>query len=410
MTDDTDVEGGRGGGVDLDGRFDALHRYVRTNAPPGDTARLHDVLTRRHDADRRRQRLRGAAAMFVVLVVFVGAVVWRGHTPGDGALRTADQDETTPTTPPDAVPTTTGTTPAETGRITISPLVDLHDRLTRASDTEVFTVRTSTPTYWRLTALDTFDGQVWRSGGTFVAVDGPLPTVPGIDAGPSIASVSVTRLTATFTIGALATLWLPAPYRPTAVDPATGIRYQGASSTLIVDASRPDANGSVYRVDAELPAASADELRAARTELPADIRDRDLEVPDGLDPSITAAAREQTATATTAYDRAQALADWFRRDFAYDASMASGHDGDAVARFLRDRRGHAEQFASAYALMARSLGLPARVAVGFTPGDADGDDPTRFHVFGRHAHAWPEVFLGEYGWVAFEPTPGRSGP
>ena len=60
--------------------------------------------------------------------------------------------------------------------------------------------------------------------------------------------------------------------------------------------------------------------------------------------------------------------------------------------------------------MARSLGLPARVAVGFTVGEADPDDPDLYVVRGRHAHAWPEVYLSGVGWVAFEPTPGRGAP
>ncbi len=61
--------------------------------------------------------------------------------------------------------------------------------------------------------------------------------------------------------------------------------------------------------------------------------------------------------------------------------------------------------------MARHVGLPARVAIGFTWGINDGPaDPTNYRVRGRHAHAWPEVYIGEYGWVPFEPTPGRGLP
>ena len=78
-----------------------------------------------------------------------------------------------------------------------------------------------------------------------------------------------------------------------------------------------------------------------------------------------------------------------------------------------NRRGYCEQFAGTFAAMARSLGIPARVAVGFTWGDPlDGevDGTTTYQVRGRNAHAWPEVYLGEYGWVPFEPTPGRGAP
>ncbi len=71
------------------------------------------------------------------------------------------------------------------------------------------------------------------------------------------------------------------------------------------------------------------------------------------------------------------------------------------------RRGYCEQFAGTYAAFARSIGLPARVAVGFTPGElTDGV----YVVRGQHAHAWPEVWFEGIGWVPFEPTPGRGAP
>ncbi len=79
-----------------------------------------------------------------------------------------------------------------------------------------------------------------------------------------------------------------------------------------------------------------------------------------------------------------------------------------MLRFLQDRKGYCEQFAGTYAAMARSIGLPSRVAVGFTPGTRD--EGGLFHVTGKQAHAWPEVYLADYGWVLFEPTPGRTPP
>ena len=76
--------------------------------------------------------------------------------------------------------------------------------------------------------------------------------------------------------------------------------------------------------------------------------------------------------------------------------------------FLQTRRGLCEQFASTFAVMARTLGIPSRVAVGFTPGELNGDGS--YSVFGKNAHAWPEVWFDGIGWVDFEPTPPGAVP
>src|SRR5690606_14327556 len=94
----------------------------------------------------------------------------------------------------------------------------------------------------------------------------------------------------------------------------------------------------------------------------------------------------------------------------YSTDIDSGHSTDALVDFLDSRRGYCEQFAGTFAAMARTLGIPARVAVGFTPGDPDPAVADTFVVRGRHAHAWPEVWFPQVGWVPFEPTPGRGMP
>src|SRR5207249_2988050 len=87
-----------------------------------------------------------------------------------------------------------------------------------------------------------------------------------------------------------------------------------------------------------------------------------------------------------------------------------GGSVDALDDFLfGSRRGYCEQFAGAYAALARSVGLPTRVAVGFTPGTYD-EATGVWRVTTREAHAWPEVYLSGVGWTAFEPTPGRVLP
>ena len=121
---------------------------------------------------------------------------------------------------------------------------------------------------------------------------------------------------------------------------------------------------------------------------------------------------EVTGGSASAYEAVAATAELLPRPSSPTTSTSGpGHSDQAIEQFVLElRRGYCEQFAGSFAAMARSLGIPARVAVGFTPGDADPADPTLYRVRGENAHAWPEVFLGEYGWVTFEPTPGPGRP
>ena len=133
-----------------------------------------------------------------------------------------------------------------------------------------------------------------------------------------------------------------------------------------------------------------------------------LDVPDDLPDVVAATAAQVTAGSTSAYDSALLLQGWFRTEFEYSLEVQSGHGNNAIENFLRDRIGYCEQFAGTYAAMMRTLGIPARVAVGFTSGTQT--EPGVYSVLGKNAHAWPEVWFDGVGWVAFEPTPGRGAP
>ena len=92
--------------------------------------------------------------------------------------------------------------------------------------------------------------------------------------------------------------------------------------------------------------------------------------------------------------------------FAYDTSVNSGTGAAAITRFLRDKRGFCVHFSFSMAAMARTLGIPARVAVGFTPGTTQPDGSMSVGL--RDAHAWPELYFDGVGWTRFEPTPTRG--
>jgi hypothetical protein len=180
----------------------------------------------------------------------------------------------------------------------------------------------------------------------------------------------------------------------------------------VVSDERETSDGVEYEVFSILPRLSPGDLTNGTAGLDREFLERFTRLPAGIEALADRYASEAIGDATTAYDRALALQDWFRTGFTYSLEVVPGHGTDALAAFLdpRGRVGYCEQFAGAYAALARSLGLPARVAVGFTPGDPLPDDPDTYIVRGRNAHAWPEVYFAGVGWVGFEPTPGRGAP
>ncbi|HWH33907.1 MAG TPA: DUF3488 and transglutaminase-like domain-containing protein, partial [Acidimicrobiales bacterium] len=286
-------------------------------------------------------------------------------------------------------------------RVTVSPLVDIRSRIVDQSDIEVFTVRSDTRSYWRLTSLEIFDGRIWSSRGQYREVDGALPA-------PAPDRMGATRRSvADVEISNLSSIWLPAPYRPVSIE-GTDARFDPDSSSLLTEAST--AAGLTYRVQSEILSLDAGALAAVAGPVPDVVAASSTALPPDFSPGVVDEAVRITAGASSPYEAARLLQDSFRDgSFTYDLSIAPGHGGDDLERFLfATRRGYCEQFAGAFAAMARAVGLPARVAVGFTTGEQD--QTGAFRVRGLNAHAWPEVYLRGYGWVAFEPTPGRGIP
>lgn len=130
----------------------------------------------------------------------------------------------------------------------------------------------------------------------------------------------------------------------------------------------------------------------------------------GVDPRISRLSATVTARARTPFAKAAALNQYFlnpANGFRYSLTTAPGNSGDALVDFLeRGKTGYCEQFASAMAVMLRTVGVPARVAIGFTPGKEAGGVRT---IGTRDAHAWVEGFFPGYGWLTLDPTPLGDG-
>ena len=292
-------------------------------------------------------------------------------------------------------------------RTVVSPFVGLRSLLGVRSDTEMFTVNAVEPAYWRLTALEEFDESrdIWVSRGTYRPTDGDLPSVMARD-------VPGAPLRQDIDISGLSGPWLPGAYDPRAITSDVEVTFDRESASIILPQDQDAADGPVvYRLDSVVP--DLDAARRAAAGGAADLDPVYMESPD-LASRVTDRLRAITDGRTTDFERAIALQDFFRDNFTYDEDVDYRDAEDPLLTFLEDGRGFCQQFSSAFALMARAIDLPSRVAVGFTPGDPvaapGGTNEVQYVVRGRHAHAWPEVYFEGVGWVPFEPTPGRGDP
>lgn len=281
------------------------------------------------------------------------------------------------------------------------PLADLHRNLLHSDDVPVirYAPWSDHEAYLRAAVYDGFDGHRWSPAGgrIFGRVQVGLPDPPGR---------SATELTL---LGFDITVtddypWrsLPVPY-PTRYVTIEGEWYYDAA-TLDVVSPEADPRGMSYHVEAVDVQVDPARLRAA-PEPGADL-DPMRDLPAGLGDALGRYLDEAAGTAGTGFDRALALQSWLRRGggFVVDRDVAdAGSSAEAVLAFLRDRRGHSEQYAAAMAVLARGLGIPARVAVGFRPGERQTDGS--YVVTAHDAHAWPELYFEGTGWIPFQPTP-----
>lgn len=289
-------------------------------------------------------------------------------------------------------------------RVTISPIVDIRPSLLQRPAADLFTVQTDTSAYWRLVTLDRFDGRLWTPSDP-AALDGEVVESP-IDVLAGAPPVPGTRIEQTIEIGELSSTWLPAAYRAEEVAIQAGAaRWDPATGILATDdKSEPGFTYRVRSIVPEPPPERLDRLDPRDTNTEGRLTGLPLETP----PRIFAIAGELTAAAATPFRKLLAIQDHLRQ-FTYDERAPAGQGIDDLLFFMeQSRRGYCEQFAGTFAVLARALGYPARVAVGFQAGDPDRTGSYR--VTTGDIHAWPEILFPEYGWMAFEPTPTRTNP
>lgn len=301
--------------------------------------------------------------------------------------------------------------------------------------------------YWPLVTLDRYDGRNWAP--TFEAnraVDGNVL----FEQADQRYQGQTARVAARVRVGALRMQALPTIYSvrrftdrsdSPLLDRAVRARNDGA---LILSGGFTRA-GLEYEIESEVPtdslvdvalgadgdlpdlferAQAAGEITVSRatgtgSDLePADL-DRFTDLPDGLDPGIGALAASITDGATHPLERLHLLEFYFRGagNFQYSTDIQPGHAADDLADWLlvpdspNYHVGYCEQFATAMGVMARSLGIPTRLVLGFSPGRVVEQDGATalIEVQGRNAHSWVEAWIDGVGWVRFDPTPRSEG-
>jgi len=274
-----------------------------------------------------------------------------------------------------------------------------------ASNVVIFTAHSPVTTYWEVGTLSKFNGTSWLPT---AAVNAALTA----SARASAASIGTATLpapapqhtfTAKLTIADFVSRLLPAPPTTTAVRGLAGAAVVGQEGVLASAASTTGTNYTVRAgFDTAVPS-DGTQLAASDPRL-----QRYLALP--AEPSIVSElAHQAVGTATTPAAEAQALVNWFHSgEFHYTLSPPPTSGSNPLVQFLTvTKAGYCEQFAGAYGVLARTLGIPTRLVAGFTPGRAGPGDS--FTVTGVDAHVWPQVYLGpDAGWVSVEPTPGTE--
>ncbi|MGW7191445.1 transglutaminase family protein, partial [Streptomyces sp. NPDC054838] len=297
----------------------------------------------------------------------------------------------------------------------VNPLVSLQSSLNAQDNRVVLRYRTDSPQlseqYLRILALDEFDGVKWEaSGRPLTDVPPRLPNPQGLSSPEIRRGASEVRTTVS-AAGTYAQRYLPMPYPATQVDIGGKWRFEPVGRTLVGDQLGKDSyqnvQGAQYTVRSLLLQPTAEQLQHAPPTDPL-VMNEYTRLPDNLPAVVADTARRVTQGAKDNYTRAVMLQDFFAVSggFRYDTTVSSGTGSQAIARFLSDKEGFCIHFSFSMAAMARSLGIPARVAVGFTPGTKQSDGSV--NVTMRDAHAWPELYFEGAGWTRFEPTP-RSG-
>jgi len=276
----------------------------------------------------------------------------------------------------------------------------------RPDNTPVMRVRASRPDFWRGQSFDQWDGQQWRISDektTVVRNQAPFDLPPPPE--DKLVQYLGTPLVQTFYLQRSQPNVIFAAYKADELFLPTEAVFTLGDGTVRTGFEL-DA-GTVYTVVSRRPRVTEDVLRRAPAELaapPPGFLARYTQLP-AVPRRVVDLASQVTAGSAAVYDKVRALELWMSRNTTYTLDIPPLPEGaDAVEQFLfLDRKGFCEQIATSLVVMLRSLGIPARLGVGYTPGERDPFTGL-YQVRASNAHAWAEVYFPNVGWQAFDPT------
>jgi len=314
--------------------------------------------------------------------------------------------------------------------------------------TRVFTVRApARSVYWRATTLDTFANDVWKEDLFALFLEVP-PNPVNLSRDPLLpadARDEAKWSRADVTIDALRDAHLAGPAQPVQYDTSSVDAVEFAYGG-VAQAFRPLTRGAEYTVWGYTPQPTPGELAKSPADYPSEIayddqylgttiprylglgrsrtvppfgtperalwaRDYFANDPDGIRyRPLYEVAQQIAGKATNPYAAVVAIEAWLRSSggFTYDEQPPRARGTAPLVHFVtKTKSGYCQHFAGAMALMLRYLGIPARVAAGFTSGRYDSESGT-WTVYDRGAHTWVEVWFKGYGWLPFDPTPARG--
>jgi transglutaminase-like putative cysteine protease len=254
--------------------------------------------------------------------------------------------------------------------------------------------------YWRGSTFDTYTGRGWvnseRTDLDRAAGQQVLPLNPtGFISVTQFVEMVLPRVDLVY-----------AANQPYTISTAYRVQAMGAEDYSSLSLRDLSLGATRYNVLSLVPSLGEEDLRAAPTLYPTWVANRYLALPSSLPKRVVDLAKQLTAQADTPYDKAIAIQDYLRKLPYNPKILLPSGDFDAVDYFIFLQKGYCDYFGTTMAVLLRASGVPARVARGYLPGEYDWVN-RRYVVRESALHTWTEVYFPPYGWIEFEPTPGR---